>query len=277
MSKRTHALELSHSGRDFNTGPKTYGDIGLVSKIYTATGLEDRPEGARVLDFMAGAGKLGLTLQELFDPTHRYFFFDGSSRHLSKMPETSLRFVGDARVGQAYGGQLLPLKDESVDVVVARYAIKNLPQIEQMDTIHDLFRVIKPGGRLVIADMVSPSNPEIKYWLISQHSKKQQFEGRNIKEEGQCYIPTESEWLKLLKKAGFQAEISALHMSKVTTEDWVRGKQITPLQRVELDFALLSAPEVVKYELKIGEESTTESKKEVHITYPLIVAKGVKP
>ncbi len=258
-------LESGYERRDFATGPSTYTDAGFSQKIYEATGLADRTTPAKVADIMSGPGKVGLALQER-DPRHRFFFLDLAGGQLSKISpdENRFRLVGDARA--------LPLADGYLDIVVVRYALKDLTIDEQPVALKEILRGLRPGGELIIADMVSPEVQGAKEWLNKQHALKQELSGRNPLTEGVCHIPTQSEWVVLLEQAGFHVEMYDSHLSCVTTTDWVKGKQVTVEQLVQLDQMIMEAPPMVKKAFNIRKEDAL-----VKIDYPLVILRAVKP
>ncbi len=75
------------------------------------------------------------------------------------------RFQGKfdpARLGAACGdGELLPLKDESCDGAMVAFGIRNLADLDR--GFLELFRVMKPGTRLVILEFAKPTNPMFAY------------------------------------------------------------------------------------------------------------------
>ncbi|MEM3730579.1 MAG: methyltransferase domain-containing protein [Candidatus Bathyarchaeia archaeon] len=85
----------------------------------------------------------------------------------------------------------LPVADNSVDVVISNRVINLSPNKERV--FKEAFRVLKPGGRLMISDIV----------LLKELPKK-------VKENEKAYVSCISgaimkdKYLKLIKNAGFQ-------------------------------------------------------------------------
>ncbi len=66
-------------------------------------------------------------------------------------------------------GQALPLADECADVVSIAFGIRNVADPSR--ALGEFFRVLKPGGRLVILEFAMPTNPLARgiYNLYFQH------------------------------------------------------------------------------------------------------------
>lgn len=282
-AEKQPGLTGGYDKRDFEVGPSTYSDEDFLQKILDATELKDLAV-ARVGDFMCGPGKVGLALKEKV-PRHQFLFLDLANSQLRKIPSDKdiLKIKGDVR--------FIPCAEAVLDVVVARYSVKDLPKPEQPAALREIRRALKDRGVFVIADMVAPAD-KVKKWLNCQHALKQELGGRNPELEGKCHIPTEEEWLQMLQAAGFQANVFAYHTSKVDTQAWVRGKQITPEQLVSLNHMILTAPLEVRDQFKIrsekhsqwlGNENLTleEVRREgealkVEMDYPVIIVKAAK-
>ncbi len=261
--KISHGLIHSYEQRDFATGPKTYSDERLFDVIDTASGLKGNRERQVVADMMSGPGNVGLALYARH-PEHTYYFIDLANKQLQKISADKLNCIkiqGDIRK--------LPISDNTFDVAVARYAIKDLPQDEQSIALAEIFRTLKPGGVFVLTDMVSPSD-ETKSWLNAQHAKKQELSGRQ-KSEGVCHIPTEKEWLHVLSQAGFKPVVEGYSTSYVSTDDWVKGKQITSEQASVLNEMIIHAPLYIQKAFTIRND-----KGAVTIEYPVVIIKAIK-
>lgn len=265
MINEASGLTGGYNRRDFGAGPRTYVDTVFLDLIEQSSGLSNvETRKLLVADIMSGPGGVGLALLKEH-PQHSYYFFDLARRQLKEInnPDApTVKIQADAR--------LIPVADNMFDLEVARYAVKDLTKEDQPKALLEIFRTLKPGGNFTLADMVAPS-VETKDWLNMQHAKKQEFSGRDLSREGVCHIPTEDEWITLLKSVGFKASTVGRHISHVTTSDWVKGNQITAGQLQELNAIILDASKEVRKAFNIREEDGL-----VRIDYPIIVIKGIK-
>jgi ubiquinone/menaquinone biosynthesis C-methylase UbiE len=263
-----------YAGRDFDTGPRTYRDSSFDGKIAQTTGLAEMSAGVTVFDLMSGPGKVGMNLETRFpDKGINTVFVDLSLPQLKKIPPDESRGRLLASV------DALPFAPEVADVAVARYGIKNFPEEEQLAVLKEIFAVLKPGGTFVLADMVSPDVLGAKEWLNSHHARKHALQSGDPDAEGVCHIPTQDEWIALLREAGFQVDVEKVdhHESHVSTTDWVKGKQF-PVGKEDAALAAMNetirtAPPQVKEAFAVEEGDDGK----VEITYPVIIIKATKP
>ena len=118
--------------------------------------------GERALDACCGTGDLALALarrgaeavgldfnQEMLRIAEaRKSRIARSGYRTAKIPEVD--FVrGDA--------QALPFDDKSFDVVISAYGLRNLT--DWKTGLHEMFRVCRPGGRLLVLEFGKPQNP----------------------------------------------------------------------------------------------------------------------
>lgn len=259
---------IEYERRNFDT-VATYTDKGFLDVIHKATGLSERETTAVVVDLMAGPGKVAFGMQERA-PQHSYAVLDNNQGQLDRITQPVRKILADVRNLSSV------VEDGSVGVATVRYGLKDIPQDQQPGVLLGINRALEKGGTLVIADMISPEGA--KDFTNKQHSLKQQFGGRDIEKEGECHIPTEQEWLDMLKNAGFEPEITGHYISRVSTSDWLRGNQLgypkspeAVEKKAKMDEIILGASDAIKKQFNIREENG-----EVKIDYPVVIIRAVK-
>lgn len=108
------------------------------------------PAGAVVLDAGCGVGEIALLMQQL-RPDLTFKLLNISQAQLDHCPEGMERVLGDFNI--------MPLADESVDVVMFNYAICHADDLEQV--LRESRRVLKEGGSLFINDMSRESGSSV--------------------------------------------------------------------------------------------------------------------
>jgi SAM-dependent methyltransferase len=154
-----------------------------VVEVATLTGTE------RVLDVATGAGHTAFALAPYaaevvaLDITKEMLAVaqkSAAERHLD-----NIRFLeGDA--------QQLPCADASFDVVSCRHAPHHFPDVQR--AVQEWARVLKPGGKLVLVDSISPEEPEAEALLHEIEILRDPSHVRNLRL---------SEWVACLNEAGF--------------------------------------------------------------------------
>ncbi|WP_067137066.1 class I SAM-dependent methyltransferase [Microtetraspora malaysiensis] len=123
----------------------------VFAQVAALTGA--RP-GDRILDVGCGTGYLSRVLAPRVGP-------DGHVTGVDPSPPMVGHARGRAprncsyRVGE---GQDLPFPDASFDVVVSTLAVHHMPNAARGTAIGEMFRVLRPGGRLLIAEFRPPAN-----------------------------------------------------------------------------------------------------------------------
>jgi len=84
-------------------------------------------------------------------------------QYISVEPSGEMRKVFKEKWGfEPVNGHFLdiPLPDETADTVITTYAFHHMPDEEKEKAIKEMFRVLKPDGRLIIADVMFKSEKE---------------------------------------------------------------------------------------------------------------------
>jgi len=104
--------------------------------------------GAKVLDIGTGPGAIPLNLQRL----HPEACFSGCdiSYGMLRMACAASKKKHVQLLLAAGDGQQLPYKDNAFDVIISLFALHHMDRPE--DLLHEVDRVLKPGGRLLLMD-----------------------------------------------------------------------------------------------------------------------------
>ncbi len=116
----------------------------------------------KVLDVGCGSGNLTLTAK-------KYVGTSGSVYGIDAAPE-----MIEVAKGKASRSQLeaffdvgliekLPFPDATFDVVISRLVIHHLPDDLKQRGFAEVFRVLKPNGRVFLADFAPPTNPILSH------------------------------------------------------------------------------------------------------------------
>jgi ubiquinone/menaquinone biosynthesis C-methylase UbiE len=115
----------------------------------------------------------------------------------------------------------LPFSSSSVDLVTCRHAAHHFSKIAQ--AVQETVRVLKPGGKLILADSISPEEPELDVFLNEIEVLRDPSHIRNYRI---------SEWLTLLSSAGLTANVLREWSIPLDVRSWTQRMQ-TPPEDVE--------------------------------------------
>lgn len=132
--------------------------------------------GEKVLDVGCGTGGVTIPAKQRVGKTGEASGIDPAPEMIALARQKAIRagLEIDFRLGVI---ESLPFPDETFDVVTSSLMMHHLPEHVQVKGLAEIRRVLKPGGRILIADMKRPSNSFIKrfFTLLVQHGHAMQF------------------------------------------------------------------------------------------------------
>jgi ubiquinone/menaquinone biosynthesis C-methylase UbiE len=172
MHKHTHEPPLHTEGRLIRWGSSydmlvnilTLGQARRLRRMTVDLALLET--GDSVLDVGCGTGAVTLPAKQSIGDTGEAAGIDPSpemievARHKARRAGLEIDF----RVGVI---EALPYPDEAFEAVTSSLMMHHLPEPLQIEGLAEIMRVLKPGGRLLIADMRRPGTSLIE--RISAH------------------------------------------------------------------------------------------------------------
>lgn len=119
----------------------------------------------KILDIGCGTGSFVRAVRDLVQEAHGVDLSQGMITHASKRSES------DAKIQfKKIDGPVLPYPDNSFDVVTSVLSFRYL---DWDPIIHEILRVLKPGGRIMIIDMVA-APVKLREWPVFLKDKIRQ-------------------------------------------------------------------------------------------------------
>ena len=155
-------------------------------------------EPRTVLEIGFGQGR---TVAKLIELGHQVLGVEVSKTMISQATARNRGACGDGRAKLVVGdGRLIPFDDQSADVAFTVHTVYFMP--DPQITLNEAARVLRPGGRLVIASLVG--DDEMAPWM-----------DRSV-----YRIPTISEITKMLVSAGFDEIVHHASDDETHTVHW---------------------------------------------------------
>jgi ubiquinone/menaquinone biosynthesis C-methylase UbiE len=130
--------------------------LGRRREVYTRlAALAGIGPGDRVLDVGCGTGYLTGIVAPIVGARGHVTGVDASAPMIHyarrRAPGNCSYIIGE--------GQALDLPDAGFDVAVSSVAVHHIPAADRPQAVGEMFRVLRPGGRLLIAEFRLPANP----------------------------------------------------------------------------------------------------------------------
>ena len=125
----------------------------------------------------------------------------------------------------------LPCPDESLDLVVCRYAAHHLPDLP--GALWEVGRVLRPGGRLLVVDTIAPEDRALDEFLNEIEA---------LRDPSHAHDYRLSEWQRALEKLGFRYELLSRWELRFDFADWVAHAGTPPENVARLEALFDAAP-----------------------------------
>ncbi|MFC0226742.1 class I SAM-dependent methyltransferase [Serratia aquatilis] len=162
---------------------------------------------ARLLDLGCGAGHASFTAAPNVAQVVAY---DLSAQMLDVVSNAA-REKGLANIQVQQGvAELLPFGDASFEVVISRYSAHHWHDVGR--ALREVKRVLKPGGRAIFMDVVSPGHPLLDIYLQTVEVLRDTSHVRN-------YAP--GEWLSMFTESGLLIQEATTDRLDLEFSSWV--------------------------------------------------------
>ena len=211
LSTIDHSVALGYSHNDVNTAPAG-ANMGLGCGNPQA--IANLVPGETVLDLGSGGGFDSFLAAHAVGEKGYVIGVDMTPEMITKSKENAHK-AGikncDFRLGEI---ESLPVEDNTVDVIISNCVINLSPEKERV--FKEAFRVLKPGGRLAVSDVVATTHlPEKVKNNLALHAAC--IAGASVVDELDAII----------KAAGFtNVSIKPKEESRTFIKDWAPGRNI---------------------------------------------------
>ena len=172
-----------------STGMISQGGIESVDKMFSGIDLE----GKSILDIGSGLGRVDLYLAtknivQILGVDLAPYMVSQASALLAKEQHTLKGSVSFSVLQNSTN--LKEFADNSFDIVFSKEVFYHIPLEGKQEYLQEIYRVLKPGGKVVIADWGQKARTPV---IV-----------RAIRTEGSCFLITPSEFLALFAVANLQ-------------------------------------------------------------------------
>ncbi len=136
----------------------------------------------------------------------------------------------------------LPFADASFDIVTSRYSAHHYPH--PLTAVREFARVLRPGGLLLLADVLAPDPPAQDTFLNAIEL---------LRDPSHVRDHTAGQWLSMCAEAGLVADVAGQWPLRLEFESWVARMNTPFLAITQIRTLIDGAPRDLRAALAIGE------------------------
>ncbi|TGB04529.1 demethylmenaquinone methyltransferase [Halobacillus salinus] len=185
--------------------------------------------GDQVLDVCCGTGDWTMSLADAVGPEGKVIGLDFSVNMLSVGIKKKLQKKWNHVEFEHGNAMELPYEDNHFDFVTIGFGLRNVPDYQQV--LNEMYRVVKPGGKVVCLETSQPTNPFFKSIYYFYFGNVMPLFGKVFAKSYQEYswlhesakdFPDQKQLASMFEKAGFRTVVvkpytggvAAMHMGE---------------------------------------------------------------
>ena len=220
--------------------------------LKTLTHLAAQYPGAAILDVGCGAGHAAVAVAGSAREVVAFDLTAGMLTQVSQLAEE--RGITNIRTQQG-DVENLPFEDAAFDLVITRLSAHHW--VNPLKAVQECRRVLKPGGRFLLSDMVSVDDFAADTFLQAIELLRDRSHVRDH---------STAQWLTMLAQAGFTGQVNSTWGIPLDFGSWV-ARMATPSAKVAMLQTLFDeAPDTVR--------ETFQIKPDYHFTLPSALIEG---
>lgn len=162
---------------------------------------------ACVLDMGCGAGHASFTAAQNVEKVVAY---DLSAQMLEVVAQAAKEKGLDNILTRQGYAESLPFEDSTFDLVISRYSAHHWHDVGR--ALREVNRVLKPGGGVIVMDVMSPGHPVRDIWLQTVEALRDTSHVRNY---------SSGEWLSLINDANLITDTLLTDRLPLEFSSWV--------------------------------------------------------
>ncbi|MCU0465636.1 MAG: methyltransferase domain-containing protein [Anaerolineae bacterium] len=208
------------------------GQLGAAPELQRLVELAKPQPTDRVLDVATGGGHTALTFAHhsgrVVATDLALGMLEAARTHLTTKGAAAVEYL-------ACDAEHLPFPDESFDIVACRIAQHHFP--DPFKFVMEANRVLRPGGRLVMQDQMTPEDERAARYLDS-------FE--RLRDPSHVRVYSALEWRGMYLDVGMTVEHIEEARHRTTLQVWAERQDCSPEVIERLHILLAQAPEAAR-------------------------------